>query len=65
MTYNPSEILSSIESVDEVIHTIWKTIPNSKEVGWTQSDFNRLHNIEVDLAVLLERCREEVARKGE
>lgn len=60
MNYNPSEILSSLENADEILRNVWKNIPNSKELSWTQSDFDRFHNIGVDLMILIERCREEI-----
>jgi hypothetical protein len=62
MTYNPSEILSSLENANEILETVWKNIPNSKGLRWVQSDFDRFHNIGIDLMILMERCREEIAR---
>jgi hypothetical protein len=60
MTYNPSEILSSLENANEILETVWKNIPNSIELSWVQSDFDRFHNIGVDLMILIERCRKEI-----
>jgi hypothetical protein len=62
MIYNPSEILSSLENANEILETVWKNIPNSIELGWAASDFDRFHNIGIDLMILMERCREEIAK---
>lgn len=60
MSYNPLEILSSLENANEILRNVWKNIPNSKELSWVQSDFDRFHNIGVDLTILIERCRQEI-----
>ena len=62
MSYNPSEILSSLKNANEILRTVWENIPNDKELSWAQSDFDKLHNIGIDLMTLMERCREEIEK---
>ena len=62
--YNPSQILSMLSEANEILKKVWETIPNKIEVHWTQSDFDRLHAIGIDLVVLMERCHQQIDNKG-
>jgi len=60
--YNPSQILSMLNEANETLKKVWENIPNDIAMHWTESDFDRLHAIGIDLYILMERCNQEIDR---